>query len=226
MKNCRESRIFPRNMKLPDGWTDVLFSSERSVIISFSPSLEPRIERERERKNNSLSLWTRPTIKTLSRAFSRGGYGGFSLAGLIDPRNPESLESLSPPLVELPFVLSLFYIYIRAVPFRKAGGQKFTSRSRNPSIVTSSPSFPERKKGKHSFSHGTPKKAGGRKKVLAKKGTRRWREKQEDEEEERKKGSNLLFHHTNRDNRNRYIYIYKMHHTREIKRFKRESGKI
>lgn len=50
MKNCRESRIFPRNMKLPDGWTDVLFSSERSVIISFSPSLEPRIERERERE--------------------------------------------------------------------------------------------------------------------------------------------------------------------------------
>lgn len=164
MKNCRESRIFPRNMKLPDGWTDVLFSSERSVIISFSPSLEPRIERERERKNNSLSLWTRPTIKTLSRAFSRGGYGGFSLAGLIDPRNPESLESLSPPLVELPFVLSLFYIYIRAVPFRKAGGQKFTSRSRNPSIVTSSPSFPERKKGKHSFSLGTPKKARGQEK--------------------------------------------------------------
>lgn len=148
MKNCRESRIFPRNMKLPDGWTDVLFSSERSVIISFSPSLEPRIERERERKNNSLSLWTRPTIKTLSRAFSRGGYGGFSLAGLIDPRNPESLESLSPPLVELPFVLSLFYIYIRAVPFRKAGGAEIYvsfPESVHRNII---PLFPGKEKGK------------------------------------------------------------------------------
>lgn len=125
MKNCRESRIFPRNMKLPDGWTDVLFSSERSVIISFSPSLEPRIERERERKNNSLSLWTRPTIKTLSRAFSRGGYGGFSLAGLIDPRNPESnLSNLSLLLSSNFLSFSPYFIFIFA-PFRfvKQGGR-------------------------------------------------------------------------------------------------------
>lgn len=125
MKNCRESRIFPRNMKLPDEWTDVLFSSERSVIISFSPSLEPRIERERERKNNSLSLWTRPTIKTLSRAFSRGGYGGFSLAGLIDPRNPESnLSNLSLLLSSSFLSFSPYFIFIFA-PFRfvKQGGR-------------------------------------------------------------------------------------------------------
>lgn len=72
MKNCRESRIFPRNMKLPDGWTDVLFSSERSVIISFSPSLEPRIERERERERIIASPSGRGLQLKLSLARSQG----------------------------------------------------------------------------------------------------------------------------------------------------------
>lgn len=132
-----------------DGRTVVLFSSEcasgleRSVIISFS------VARSRERKNNSLSLSThrpRPTIKTLSRAFSRGGNGGFSLAGLIDPRNPES--RVSPPLVELPSFPPCFIFIFAPFRFVKQGeGEIYVSF---PESVHRNVVPPER--GKHSFS--------------------------------------------------------------------------
>lgn len=132
-----------------DGRTVVLFSSEcasgleRSVIISFS------VARSRERKNNSLSLSThrpRPTIKTLSRAFSRGGNSGFSLAGLIDPRNPES--RVSPPLVELPSFPPCFIFIFAPFRFVKQGeGEIYVSF---PESVHRNVVPPER--GKHSFS--------------------------------------------------------------------------